>query len=136
MESSPHQPTSPKLLDQLREKLRLKHYSIRTEQQYIHWARRYILFHNKRHPRDMGAVEVSAFPTNLAVQGRVAAATQNQALSALLFLYREILDISLPWLDEVVRAKRPAAGTFALAPKSLWKRPAERPGIGLPAARS
>jgi integron integrase len=71
-------------------------------------VRRFILFHDKRHPRELGAVEVEAFLTHLAVAGRVAAATQNQALSALLFLYREVLGIQLPWLDEVVRAKRPA----------------------------
>ena len=98
----------PKLLDQVRERLRVKHYSIRTEQQYVQWARRFILFHDKRHPRELGAAEVEAFLTHLAVEGNVAAATQNQALSALLFLYREVLEINLPWLDNVVRAKRPA----------------------------
>lgn len=106
MQTAPAKP--PKLLDQVRERLRLKHYSIRTEQQYVQWVRRFILFHDKRHPRDMGAAEVEAFLTHLAVEGRVAAATQNQALSALLFLYREVLEINLPWLDKVVRAKRPA----------------------------
>ena len=85
----------------------MKHYSIRTETQYLQWIRRFILFHDKRHPRDMGAAEVEAFLTHLAVEGRVAAATQNQALSALLFLYREVLGINLPWLDGVVRAKLP-----------------------------
>lgn len=104
--ASPPQPR--KLLDQLRDKLRLKHYSIRTEVQYVQWVRRFILFHGKRHPRDMGAGEVEAFLTHLAVEGRVAAATQNQALSALLYLYREVLEIELPWLDSLVRAKRPA----------------------------
>ena len=99
---------APKLLDLLRDRLRLKHYSIRTETQYVQWVRRFILFHGKRHPQEMGAKEVEAFLTHLAVEGRVAAATQNQALSALLFLYRELLHINLPWLDEVVRAKRPA----------------------------
>jgi integron integrase len=101
-------PAKPRLLDQLRMRLRLKHYSIRTEQQYVHWARRFILYHNKRHPAEMGAEEVEAFLTHLAVTGRVAAATQNQALSALLFLYREVLGLDLPWLTQVVRAKRPA----------------------------
>ncbi|SMB21986.1 Integrase/recombinase [Sterolibacterium denitrificans] len=101
-------PNPPKLLDQVRDRLRLKHYSIRTETQYIQWVRRFIMFHDKRHPREMGAREVEAFLTHLAVEGRVAAATQNQALSALLFLYREVLEIDLPWLDNVVRAKRPA----------------------------
>ena len=104
----PSPPNPPKLLDQVRERLRLKHYSIRTETQYVQWIRRFILFHDKRHPREMGAREVEAFLTHLAVEGNVAAATQNQALSALLFLYREVLDIDLPRLDDVVRAKRPA----------------------------
>lgn len=101
-------PQPPKLLDQVRDKIRVKHYSIRTETQYVQWVRRFILFHDKRHPREMGAAEVEAFLTHLAVEGNVAAATQNQALSALLFLYREVLGIDLPWLDNVVRAKRPA----------------------------
>lgn len=101
-------PSEPRLLDQLRDRIRLKHYSIRTEGQYVQWARRFILFHHKRHPREMGADEVEAFLTHLAVEGRVAAATQNQALSALLFLYREVLGVDLPWLDGLVRAKRPA----------------------------
>ncbi|MBP9219001.1 MAG: integron integrase [Sterolibacterium sp.] len=107
----PSPPNPPKLLDQVRERLRLKHYSIRTETQYAQWIRRFILFHDKRHPRELcelGAREVEAFLTHLAVEGNVAAATQNQALSALLFLYREVLEIDLPWLDDVVRAKRPA----------------------------
>lgn len=100
-------PLSPKLLDQLRDRIRVKHYSIRTETQYVQWVRRFILFHGKRHPKDLGAPEVEAFLTHLAVEGNVAAATQNQALSALLFMYREVLDIQLPWLDKVTRAKRP-----------------------------
>lgn len=85
-DGSQNTPSEPRLLDQLRDRIRLKHYSIRTETQYVHWARRYILFHHKRHPRDMGAAEVEAFLTHLAVEGQVAAATQKQALSALLFL--------------------------------------------------
>lgn len=97
-----------KLLDQLRDKIRLKHYSLATERQYTHWVKRFILFHGKRHPKDMGSVEVEAFLTHLAVQGQVSASTQNQALSALLFLYREVLEQDFPWLQEVVRAKRPA----------------------------
>jgi integron integrase len=101
-------PSKPRLLDQLRMRLRLKHYSIRTEQQYVYWVRSFILYHNKRHPAEMGAGEVEAFLTHLAVTGRVAAATQNQALSALLFMYREVLRLDLPWLTQVVRAKRPA----------------------------
>ena len=98
---------SPKLLDVVRDRIRVKHYSIRTETQYVQWIRRFVLFNGKKHPRDMGAPEVEAFLTHLAVEGNVAAATQNQALSALLFLYREVLGIDLPWLDNVTRAKRP-----------------------------
>jgi len=96
---------TPRLLDQVRSRLRVKHYSIRTEDQYVYWIRRFILFHRKRHPRDMGAAEVEAFLSDLAVNGHVSAATQNQALSALLFLYREVLGTALPWLDNVTRAK-------------------------------
>jgi integron integrase len=98
-------PEGPKLLDQVRDKIRLKHYSIRTEQAYTDWVKRFVLFHKKRHPSDMGAVEVEQFLTHLAVEGNVSASTQNQAKSALLFLYREVLEIELPWLDEVTKAK-------------------------------
>lgn len=99
--------TAPRLLDRVREKIRLKHYSLRTEEAYTDWIRRFILHHGKRHPDGMGAVEVAAFLTHLAVAGKVAASTQNQAKSALLFLYREVLEIDLPWLDNVERAKAP-----------------------------
>jgi hypothetical protein len=85
--NTPVTPTTPKLLDQVTERLRTKHYSIRTEKQYVQWIRRYILFHGKRHPKEMGAAEVEAFLTHLAVDGNVASSTQNQALAALLFLY-------------------------------------------------
>jgi integron integrase len=95
----------PKLLDRLRAEIRLRHYSIRTEEAYVDWARRFILFHGKRHPREMGADEVSAFLSYLAIERNVSASTQNQAKSALLFLYRQVLGIDLPWLDEVVAAK-------------------------------
>lgn len=95
----------PKLLDRLRAEIRLRHYSIRTEEAYVDWARRFILFHGKRHPQEMGADEVSAFLSYLASERNVSASTQNQAKSALLFLYREVLGIELPWLDEVVAAK-------------------------------
>ncbi len=97
----------PKLLDQVRDLIRVKHYSIRTETLYLQWIKRFILFHDKKHPRDMGAPEVEAFLTHLAVVGHVSASTQNQALSALLFLYREVLGVELPWLDNVTRAKLP-----------------------------
>ncbi len=95
----------PKLLDQVRERLRVKHYSIRTEQVYVDWIKRFIRFHDKRHPKDMGAQEIEAFLTHLAVKGKVSASTQNQAKSALLFLYREVLEQKLPWLDKVTQAK-------------------------------
>jgi len=98
----------PRLLDQVRRVLRMRHYSLRTEQVYVGWIRRFILANGKRHPADMGAAEVEGFLSQLAVQGQVAASTQNQALSALLFLYREVLQVKLPWLDGVIRAKRPA----------------------------
>ena len=98
---------APKLLDQVRGKIRLKHYSIRTEQAYLHWIKRFILHFDKRHPRELGAAEVEAFLTHLAVAGNVAAATQNQAKSALLFLYREVLETELPWLDNVEGARTP-----------------------------
>jgi integron integrase len=97
----------PKLLDQVRDVIRLKHYSIRTERAYIDWIKRFILFHHKRHPNDMGAPEVQAFLTHLAVNQNVAASTQQQALSALLFLYREVLRQELPWMDDITRAKKP-----------------------------
>ncbi|MBI4911122.1 MAG: integron integrase [Acidobacteria bacterium] len=95
----------PRLLDRLREELRLRHYSLRTEEAYADWARRFILFHGRRHPRELGGPEVGAFLTHLAVERRVSASTQNQAKAALLFLYRSVLGLDLPWLEEVVRAK-------------------------------
>src|SRR5438552_7613274 len=82
----------PKLLDQVRETIRRKHYSIRTEEAYVDWIKRYIFFHNKRHPAEMAEPEIEQFLNHLAVQKKVAASTQNQALSALVFLYREVLD--------------------------------------------
>ncbi|HTS55805.1 MAG TPA: integron integrase [Burkholderiales bacterium] len=100
-------PPTPRLLDQVRARLRVKHYSIRTEEAYVDWIRRFILFHGKRHPRELGATEVEAFLTHLAVAGRVAASTQAQAKSALLFLYREVLGVELPWLDGIVAARVP-----------------------------
>jgi integron integrase len=97
----------PRLLDQVRMIIRRKHMSRATEKAYVQWIRRFILFHNKKHPRDMGAAEVEAYLSYLAVRRNVAAATQNQALSALLFLYRQVLKIDLPWLDNVERATKP-----------------------------
>src|SRR5438876_4206967 len=95
-----------RLLDQVREVLRLKHYSIRTEEAYVQWIKRFIFFHGKRHPREMGAREIEMFLTDLAVRGKVAASTQNQALNALVFLYKEVLHIE-PGEFSAVRAKRP-----------------------------
>jgi hypothetical protein len=98
--------TQPRLLDQFRAVMRLRHYSPRTEETYINWVKRFIFFHGKKHPSSMGADEVNAFLTHLAVDERVSATTQNQALCAILFLYRVVLEAPLPWLDEVVRARR------------------------------
>ena len=95
-----------RLLDQVRDAIRLKHYSIRTEEAYVNWVKRYIVFHGKRHPAEMGAPEIEAFLTHLAVKETVAASTQNQAFSALLFLYREVLGQDLGPVD-ALRAKRP-----------------------------
>ena len=96
-----------KLLDQVRDAMRLKHYSLRTEDTYVEWIRRYILFHQKRHPKDMGVADIEAFLTHLAVVDQVSASTQNQALSALLFLYRYVLNIKLDQPIHATRAKRP-----------------------------
>jgi integron integrase len=99
-------PRPPRLLDQVRQVLRVRHYALRTEECYVQWIVRFIRFHNKRHPRDMGAAEVAQFLSDLAVQGRVAASTQNQALNALVFLYKQVLEIDLGRF-ETVRAMRP-----------------------------
>jgi integron integrase len=103
MESQPKK----KLLDQVRDAIRLKHYSIRTEEAYVHWIKRFILFHQKRHPREMGTLEIEQFLTHLAVEEHVAASTQNQALSAILFLYREVLKHNLDASLHPTRAKQP-----------------------------
>jgi len=95
-----------KLLDQVREAIRIKHYSYRTEESYVYWIRRFILFHDKRHPRDMGRVEIEAFLSHLAMQEQVAASTQNQAISALLFLYRYVLNQPFEEPLDALRAKR------------------------------
>jgi integron integrase len=90
-----------------REKMRTRHFAYRTEQAYLYWIRRYVNFHHRRHPREMGSPEVEAFLTHLAVHEHVSASTQNQCLQALLFLYRRVLEIELPWLENVTRARRP-----------------------------
>jgi len=97
----------PKLLDQVRDAIRTRHYSIRTEEAYIYWIKEYIFYHNKRHPKDMDKPEINQFLTHLAVNKNVAASTQNQALCALLFLYRVILGKNIGWLDGVEKAKKP-----------------------------
>jgi integron integrase len=105
--SAPPLPGPPRLLDRVRHAIRARHYSLRTEEAYVAWIRRYILFHKKRHPMEMGETEINAFVTHLAVDEGVGSSTQTQALSALLFLYRHVLAKELPDLDKVVRAKRP-----------------------------
>ena len=97
----------PKLLDQVVARLRVKHYSLRTEKIYVDWIKRYIWFHGKRHPQEMGALGVETFLSHLAVERTVSASTQNQAKSAILFLYKQVLQIELPWLDNVTQAKTP-----------------------------
>ena len=112
-------PRQPKLLERMRFHLRTRHYSIRTEEAYVDWARRFIVFHGKRHPGDMGAAEVEAFLSHLAVERHVSASTQNQAKAALLYLYKQVLEIDLPWLNEVVQAKRPKRLPVVLTPTEV-----------------
>ena len=100
--------SQPKLIDQVHSVIRLKHYSDRTEEAYWHWIKAFILFHHKRHPNEMAEAEISAFLSHLATNKKVSASTQNQALSALLFLYRDVLQKPLDWIDNIVRAKRPS----------------------------
>jgi integron integrase len=114
-------PSKPKLLDQVRDVIRRKHYSFRTEQTYLDWTRRFILFHRKRHPKEMAEAEVTEFLTYLAREGKVAASTQNQALSALLFLYKEVLRQEIGWLDKVERVKRPARLPVVLTKEEVRK---------------
>jgi len=118
----------PRLLDRVAAKMRMLHYSIRTEQAYLDWIRRFILHHNKRHPRDMGALEIEAFLSHLAVDGQVAASTQNQAFSALLFLYQKVLDIELPRIN-ALRARRPKRLPVVLTVQEVRDVLAELDGI-------
>ncbi len=107
-EAAPHAARPrPKLLDRVRDEIRRLHYSSRTERAYVSWIRQYILFHGKRHPDTMGEMEITAFLTHLATKRKVSASTQNQALSALLFLYRRILGKEIGWLSDIERAQRP-----------------------------
>ena len=102
-----HDSSAPRLLNQVRDRIRRKHYSIRTEEAYLHWVKAFVRFHGLKHPANLGAPEVESFLTYLAVERHVSSSTQNQALSGLLFLYREVLEIELPWLDGIERSKRP-----------------------------
>lgn len=130
-----NQPPTPRLLDRLRGEIRVRHYSIRTESAYVDWARRFILFHDKRHPQDMGAAEVEAFLTYLAVERNVAASTQNQAKSALLFLYGQVLRVGLPWLDEMTAARTQRKLPVVLTPSEVRALLLEMSGVaGLVAA--
>ena len=106
MQANTTMPPAKKLLDQVREKIRYKHYSLSTEKTYISWIKHYIIFHGKRHPADMGATEVERFLTYLANERHVSSSTQNQALSAILFLYRNVLALELSWLDGFERSKK------------------------------
>ena len=118
-EGSPNRSNEPKLLDRVRLEIRSRHYSHCTEKAYVSWIRRFILFHGKRHPIDMGKPEIVRFLSSLATRRNVSASTQNQALSALLFLYREVLNLELDWLDGVVRAKRPVRLPVVLTPEEV-----------------
>ena len=125
----------PRLLDRVREAIRVRHYSLRTEEVYLQWVRRYILFHGKRHPDDMGEAEVAAFLSYLAMERNVAAATQNQALSAILFLYTNVLGRDLDWLKDVARAKRPRRLPVVLSRDEIQRVLARMVGINSLLAR-
>lgn len=114
-------PKAPRLLDQVRDAIARLHYSPRTEEAYVHWIKRFIYFSGRRHPATLGAAEVTAFLNYLARGRDVAAATQNQALSALLFLYREVLGTALPWLDDLDRVQRPARLPTVLPPGEVQR---------------
>jgi len=120
---------TPRLYDRVIEVLRHHHYSRRTEEAYVGWIRRFVQFHPGRHPRDMGSPELTAFLSHLAGRGHVAASTQNQALSALLFLYQKVLEVELPWLNDVVRAKRPKRLPVVLTRHEVQRVLAELHGV-------
>ena len=124
---------SPSLLTQVRDAIRLRHYSRRTEEVYVQWVRRFITHCGMRHPRQLGAAEVSSFLSSLAVEGQVSASTQNQALAALLFLYREVLQAPVGWLHAVVHAKRPARIPVVLTREEVRRVLARLKGRGSPA---
>ena len=116
MQTNTTRPPAKRLLDQVRDKIRYKHYSLSTEKTYISWIKQYMLFNSKRHPTEMGATEVETFLTYLATKRHVSSSTQNQALSAILFLYREVLAVDLPWLDSVERSKKTQRLPVVLTP--------------------
>lgn len=108
----------PRFLDRVRQEIRLRHYSRRTEKSYVAWIRRFIFFNDKRHPAEMGETEIRRFLTHLTVEGKVSASTQNQALSAILFLYRDVLCQNLAWIEGMVRASRPVRLPVVLSRQS------------------
>jgi integrase len=112
---------TPSLFEVVRNKIRVKHYSVRTEKTYIYWIKSYLQFYSLQHPRELGAAQIEAFLTHLAVKRKVSASTQNQALSALLFLYKVVLDIELPYLDGVTRAKRSTRVPVVFTPAEALK---------------
>ncbi|HSE86718.1 MAG TPA: integron integrase [Candidatus Binatia bacterium] len=118
---APTTASRPKLLDQVRQAIRRRHYSDRTEKAYVHWIKRYIFFHNKRHPLEMAESEIAQFLSGLATEGRVSASTQNQALNAILFLYNEVLSKKIGLIDGVVRAKRPQRLPVVLTKEEVKK---------------
>ena len=122
--------SEPRLLDRVRAAIRLRHYSRRTEKAYTGWIRRFILFHGKRHPAEMAEAEITRFLSHLAIEDKVSASTQNQALSALLFLYRNVLARELPWMDEIVRAKRPQRLPVVLSREEVAALLREMKGVG------
>jgi integron integrase len=118
--SSPLRPNPPRLLDRVRDAIRLRHYSPRTEDTYVSWIRRFIFFHGIRHPAQMGAAQINQFLTDLAVNGHVSASTQNQAFSALLFLYQQVLHVPLEQIQGVVRANRARRLPVVLSREEVW----------------
>jgi site-specific recombinase XerD len=118
-EGAAGEPAAPRLMVRLREALRVRHYSLRTEQAYTDWAKRYIRFHGLRHPMEMGSAEVMAFLTYLAAERGVSSSTQSQAKAALLFLYRQVLGIDLPWTGELISAKSTRRLPVVLTPREV-----------------
>jgi site-specific recombinase XerD len=131
-QSSNHETVNPpKLLDRVRAAIRTRHYSRSTEQTYVSWIRRFILFHRKRHPLEMGKEEMGEFLSHLAVEGHVAASTQNQALNALVFLYKQVLERDVGLIDGVVRAKRPKRAPVVLTREEVKQVFAQLGGVEL-----